>query len=165
VNLNELDVTANFISCISASGLHVCSKLTKLGLAGNQISSQSEVSWLRYCKSVQAVRVHLPLCVSLHTTVSPNRCRPSQLTLEHNPVVKKVKNMRLFVMCVAQACLVMVPSLACLTVRGHSRSYHTRQNLGLPKRSGLLQLDGKTIGLDERVEVRCRAVVAPALSV
>ena len=31
-------------------------------------------------------------------------------------------------------------------------SYHCRHNLGLPRRSGLLQLDGQTVGLDERVE-------------
>ena len=56
VNLSELDLTANRISCISASGLHRCTKLKMLALAGNAIADVSEVAWLKYCKSVQSVR-------------------------------------------------------------------------------------------------------------
>lgn len=48
VNLSILDLSANLISCLSASGMHNCTNLTKLYLAGNSIAASSEVSWLRY---------------------------------------------------------------------------------------------------------------------
>ena len=83
-----------------------------------------------------------------------------QLTLAGNPVEHKTKKFRLAVMYVRA--ITLPPG----TVRSRPRwlcwgvylrallcySYHCRHNLGLPRRSGLLQLDGQTVGLDERVE-------------